>query len=175
MVEEIDAGVFVDSGFKKASWEKIVVHLNIEYEAEKKPSDPKIMYTKQQCQSYYPKIKVQLSIYDMLIENSGFGRDPDTGGPIACDSVWKAVIGAHKEAAMYKERILSQYEECTYIFTGQGATDKYAKSTAFTTPDVPFSVEKKRTLEDDSIDDEAQDSIDEKPTPLTDTAPLCME
>ena len=162
MVEEIDAGVFVDSGFKKASWEKIVVHLNNKYEAKKKTSDPKITYTKQQCQSFYSKIKGQWSIYDMLMKNSGFGRDPNTGGPTACDSVWKAVIAAHKEAAMYRGRNLSQYEERTYIFTGQGATGKYAKSTAFTTPDIPFKVETKRTVEDDSIDDEPQDSIDEE-------------
>ena len=63
----------------------------------------------------------------MLMKNSGFGRDPDTGGPTTCDSVWKAVIAAQKEAAMYRERIFSQYEECTYIFTGQGAMGKYAK------------------------------------------------
>ena len=160
MVSEIDAGVFVDSGFKKASWQKIVAALNENYENKRETSEPKFTYTKQQCQSYYSKIKSQWSVYDMLMNNSGFGRDPDTGGPTACDSVWNAVIAAHKDAVNYRHKILSLYEECTYIFTGKSATGKYAISSVFTTPDVPFKAEKKRNLEDSWTDDEPQNSID---------------
>ena len=101
MVLEIDAGVFVDSGFKKASWQKIIAVLNASYETEWEASEPKFTFTKQQCQSYYSKIKSQWSIYDMLMNNSGFGRDPDTADPPACDSVWNAVTAAHKDAANY--------------------------------------------------------------------------
>ena len=95
MVLEIDAGIFVDSGFEKASWQKIVAVLNASYETKREASEPKFTYTKQQCQSFYSKIKSQWSIYDMLMNNIGFGRDPDTGGPTVCDSVWNAVIAAH--------------------------------------------------------------------------------
>ena len=98
----------------------------------------------------------------MLMENSEFGKDPNTGGPTACESVWLSIIAVHKEAAQYRYKILPQYEECTYVFTGQGATGKYAKTSVFTTPDVPFKVERKRNLEDNWIDDEPQDSIDEE-------------
>ena len=87
MVLGIDAGVFVDSGFKKAFWQKIVGVLDASYETKREAFEPKFTDTKQQCQSYNPKIKSQWSIYDMLMNNSGFGRDFDTGGPTANDSV----------------------------------------------------------------------------------------
>ena len=91
-----------------------------------------------------------------------FGRDPDTGGPTACDSVWNAVTAAHKGAANYRHKILPLYEECTYIFTGKSATGKYAISSVYTTPDVPFKAEKKRNHEDSWVDDEPQDTGDEE-------------
>ena len=63
---------------------------------------------------------------------------------------------------MLRHKVLPLYEECTYIFTGKGVTGKYAKSSVFMTPDVPFKAEKKRNLEDAWNDDEPQDSIDEE-------------
>ena len=58
--------------------------------------------------------------------------------------------------------ILPLYKECNYIFTGKSATGKYAISSVFTTPDVPFKAEKKQNLGDNWIDDELQDTGDEE-------------
>ena len=40
MVSEIETGVFVDSGFKKASWKKTVADLNKSYEAAREENEP---------------------------------------------------------------------------------------------------------------------------------------
>lgn len=163
MVSEIETGVFVDSGFKKASWQNIVANLNSSYAAAREEIEPTLTYTKQQCQSYYSKIKGQWTIYHMLMNNSGFGIDPDTGGPTACDSVWNAHIAAHKDAASYRYKVLPQYDECTYIFTGQAATGKYAKSSVvLTTPVIPVKVETKHTSESKWTYDYQMDVIDEE-------------
>lgn len=151
MVNEIDRGVYVDSGFKKASWQKIMEELNTAASTGGNSNKQPCIFTKQQCQSYYPKIKHQWTVYEMLMTNSGFGRDSDTGGPTACDSVWKAVIAAHKDAAIYRHKPFTLYEECTYIFTGKSATGKYAKSSVYTTPDNPFKMDKKRDSSDSLI------------------------
>lgn len=162
MVSEIETGVFVDSGFKKASWKKTVADLNESYEGAREENEPTFTYTKQQCQSYYSKIKNQWTVYNTLMNNSGFGIDPDTGGPTACDSVWNAHITVHKDAANYRFKVLLQHDECTYIFTGQGATCKYAKSSVvLMTPDIPVKVEIKHNSESKWTHDDPLDLIDE--------------
>ena len=161
MVSETETGVLVDTGFKKASWQKIVADLNMSYEAARNENEQTFTYTKQQCQSYYSKIKGQWSTYHLLMNNSGFGIDPDKGGPTACDSVWNAHIAAHKDAAIYRFKVFLQYDECTYIFTGQTATGKYAKSSVvLMTPSIPVKLEIKHTSESEWTYDDQVDLID---------------
>ena len=134
MVKETDRGVYVDTGFKKAAWQKLLEELNSASASNNSTKQPRI-FTKQQCQSFYPKIKHQWTIYHTLMTNSGFGWDIETRGPKAFQSVWKAVISAHKDAAAYRNKPFTFYDKNTYIFTGKTATGKYAKSSVFTTPE----------------------------------------
>ena len=122
MVTETALGNCADSGFKKASWQRIINDLN----DLAKPSQQ--LFTKQQCQSLYPKLKADWVIYSYIMNNSGFGIDPDTHVPTAAKSVWETLIIAHPSAGQFKGKPLKYFEELDLIFSGGGATGKYAKS-----------------------------------------------
>ena len=82
MVTETALGNSADSGFKKASWQRIVNDLNDLVKPRQE------LFTKQQCQSLYPKLKADWVVYSNIMNNSGFGIDPDTHVPTATKSVW---------------------------------------------------------------------------------------
>ena len=119
MVTETERGICVDSGFKKVAWQRIVDDLNEQCRGT---------YTKQQCQSFYPKLKADWTAYSAIVGNSGFGVDPDTLAPTAPKSVWDLLILAHPLAAQFRNKALKNFAELDIIFNGSGATGKYAKS-----------------------------------------------
>lgn len=125
MVEEVGRGCWVDSGFKKDGWKRIVDGLHLS-------SD--IKYTKQQCQSKYKSLKEKYTIYAVIMDNSGFGIDPRTDAPTASKSVWDAMIAAHPSAAQFRNMALPDYDSLEEIFSGKTATGVYAKSSVAVTP-----------------------------------------
>ena len=125
MVAEVGRGCWVDSGFKKDGWKRIVDALHL-------LSDLK--YTKQQCQSKYKNLKEKYTIYAVIMDNSGFGIDPRTDAPTASKSVWDAMIAAHPSAAQFRNKALPDYESLEEIFSGKTATGVYAKSSVALTP-----------------------------------------
>ena len=119
MVAEIRRGNYVDSGFKKAGWGQIVEDLNTQTGGS---------FSKQQCQSLYPKLKADWIAYSAIIGNSGFGIDPETLAPTAPKSVWDTLIVAHPFAAQFRYKALKHFDELDIVFYGSSATGKFAKS-----------------------------------------------
>ena len=119
MVAEIRRGSYVDSGFKMAGWGQIVKDLNTQTGGS---------FSKQQCQSLYPKLKADWIAYSAIIGNSGFGIDPETLAPTAPKSVWDTLIVAHPLAAQFRYKALKHFDELDIVFYGSSATGKFAKS-----------------------------------------------
>jgi hypothetical protein len=131
---------FADSGFKKATWEII-----------KKEFLHKtgLKYSKQQLQSQHGVLKKKYIIYKAIMDNSGFGIDPETNGPSAPADVWERYIEAHPAAAAFQYKALPYFDDLDSVFTGKVATGKYAMSSV-----TPTAGEKKRYREIPSDEEE---------------------
>lgn len=127
MMNEASNGNFVDNGFKKQSWQAIQVEFN---------STANCKYDKQQLHSHYGVLKKKYNIYKAMVDNSGFGVDPNNGGPTAADEVWQAYLKAHPEALQFRGKPFLLFEDLDSIFTGKVATGKYAKSSLTPSPAV---------------------------------------
>lgn len=119
--DEIKSGVFTDSGFKAASWKRIVIHFKNYAHVE---------YSKSQLQNQYAQMKKKYTEFHNLKENSGFGFDPLTQIPTAPDSVWTSYIAAHPGAAEFRFKTLMYYSDYEEIFSKQIATGEYAMGSA---------------------------------------------
>lgn len=137
MTNEAARGTFVDNGFKKQSWQAIQDDFRINSGCK---------YDKQQLHSHYAILKKQYHIYKALKDNSGFGVDPVTGGPTAPPDVWVAYIKAHPDAAKYRHKVFTFFDDLDSIFTGKVASGKYAKASSVT-PSPAQSLNFKRARE----------------------------
>jgi hypothetical protein len=136
MMNEAARGNFVDNCFKKSSWQAIADDFRLK-------SDCK--YDKSQLHSHYAVLKKKYHIYKALQDNSGFGIDPNTGGPTAPAEVWSSYIQAHPDAAQFRYKSLTLVDELDSIFSGKVATGKYAKSSNV--------VLNNKRLREDSVDE----------------------
>lgn len=142
MMNEASKGNFVDNGFKKQSWQAIQNDFN---------AASGCRYDKQQLHSHYAVLKKKYHIYKALKDNSGFGVDPSSLAPTAPSEVWTAYIKAHPDAAQFRYKPFTLFDDLDSIFTGKVATGKYARSSTAT----PASAElqnKKRGREN-SVDE----------------------
>ena len=137
MVTETERGICVDSGFKRVAWQRIVDDLNEQCRGT---------YTKQQCQSSYPKLKADWTASSAVVGNSRFGVDRDTLAPTAPKSVWDRLILAHPLTEQFRNKALKNFPELDIIFNGSGATGKYAKSPI--TPVTPSHKHEKSSNEE---------------------------
>jgi hypothetical protein len=131
---------FVDSGFKKATWLVILKEFNLK---------SGLAYSKQQLQSQHGVLKKKYTIYKGIMDNSGFGINPETLGPSAPADVWERYIEAHPAAAAYQNKALLYFEDLESVFTGKVATGKYAMSSV-----TPTGGEKKRYRDIQSDEEE---------------------
>ena len=148
---------FVDSGFKKATWLVICKEFNLK---------SGLAYSKQQLQSQHGVLKKKYTVYKGIMDNSGFGINPETQGPSAPADVWERYIEAHPAAAAFRNKALLYFDDLESIFTGKVATGKYAMSSV-----TPTGDEKKRyrdipsdeeaSMENEKLSDEGSD--DESP------------
>ena len=76
---------FVVNGFKKQSWHAIQQEFH---------ATAGFKYNKQQLHSHYAVLKRKYNVYKALVDNSGFGVDPNNGDPTAADDVWSAYLKA---------------------------------------------------------------------------------
>ena len=116
LMNEAAKGSFVDNGFKKQSWHAIQQEFH---------STVGFKYDKQQLHSHYGVLKKKYNIYKALVDNSGFGIDPNNGGPTAADDVWSAYLEAHPDASEFRGRPFVYFDDLDSIFTGKVATGKY--------------------------------------------------
>lgn len=142
MVTEASKGNFVDNGFKKQSWQAIQADFN---------SNSGCKYDKQQLHSHYGVLKKKYNIYKALKDNSGFGVDPNNGGPTAADDVWLAYLKAHPDASQFRGKPFLLFEDLDSIFTGKVATGRYSKS-SMTTPS-PLILQREKRPRDSTGDD----------------------
>lgn len=137
---------FVDSGFKKATWLVILKEFNLK---------SGLSYSKQQLQSQHGVLKKKYSIYKGIMDNSGFGINPETLVPSAPADVWEKYIEAHPAAAAFRYKALPHFDDLESIFTGKVATGKYAMSSV-----TPTGGEKKRYR--DILSDEEENMENER-------------
>lgn len=163
MMSEASKGNFVDNGFKKQSWHSIMLEFH---------ATSGCKYDKQQLHSHYGVLKKKYNIYNALINNSGFGVDPNNGGPTAADDVWLAYIKAHPDASEFRGKPFVLFDDLDSIFTGKVATGKYSKSSTMTPSPAAVHREKRQrdspvdeswlkggNVEDDNDSDENDDEI----------------
>jgi hypothetical protein len=143
MMNEAARGNFVDNGFKKSSWQAIADEFRLKSGCK---------YDKSQLHSHYAVLKKKYHIYKALQDNSGFGIDPNTGGPTAPAEVWSSYIQAHPDAAQFRYKPFTLFDELDSIFSGKVATGKYAKSSNVTPHPSPMVLNNKR-LREDSVDE----------------------
>ena len=141
MMNEASKGTFVDNGFKKQSWHSIMLEFI---------STSGCKYDKQQLHSHYGVLKKKYNIYSALINKSGFGVDPNNGGPTAADDVWFSYLKAHPDAAEFRGKPFALFNDLDSIFTGKVATGKYSKSSM--TPS-PVAVPREKRQRDSSGDE----------------------
>jgi Myb/SANT-like DNA-binding domain len=141
MMNEAAKGTFVDNGFKKQSWHSIMLEFIVTSGCK---------YDKQQLHSHYGVLKKKYNIYNALINNSGFGVDPNNGGPTAADEVWSAYLKAHPDASEFRGKPFVLFEDLDSIFTGKVATGKYSKSSM--TPS-PAAIPREKRQRDSSGDE----------------------
>lgn len=141
MMNEAAKGNFVDNGFKKQSWHAIQQEFH---------ATAGFKYDKQQLHSHYAVLKKKYNVYKALVDNSGFGVDPNNGGPTAADDVWSAYLKAHPDASEFRGRPFLHFDDLDSIFTGKVATGKYSKSSFMTPPAVNPRLKR---LRDSSVDE----------------------
>ena len=142
MVNEASKGNFVDNGFKKQSWQAIQNEFN---------SASGCRYDKQQLHSHYAVLKKRYHIYKMLKDNSGFGVDPSSGAPTAPSEVWAAYIKAHPDAAQFRYKAFTPFDDLDSIFTGKVASGKYARSSTATPQSA--ELQSKKRVRGNSVDE----------------------
>ena len=73
MLNEVNNGVYVDSGFKSASWNKILMDFNFE---------SGLALELQQLQNLYSSLKKKWGVFKALKNCSGFGWDTNLKTPL---------------------------------------------------------------------------------------------
>lgn len=177
MLNEAAKGNFVDNGFKKQSWHAIQAEFR---ETSKCP------YDKQQLHSHYGVLKKKYHIYKALKENSGFGVDPNNGGPTAADDVWLAYLKAHPDASQFRGKPFLYFDDLDSIFTGKVASGKYSKASVTPSPAAfPGGKRPRDMFNDESwvdgadnignydVDNESIDSSVVNPNPVAKAARAC--
>jgi hypothetical protein len=143
-----------EAGFKKTSWTRILTIFNRERG---------VTYTKSQLQSQLQRLKAKHTIYNNLLNNSGFGVCPVSGRPTAPDDVWDAYVKQHPKAEEFRNKALTKFEELHEIFGTTTATGRFAVSTVPTaSSEAAGELSESESIGDDSAStggsDEACDS-----------------
>ena len=116
IIDEIKRGNFTDSGFKAASWNRIVADFN---------QAAGVLAVKQQLQNQFSDLKKKYMTFKALVDNSGFGWDDELQLPTAPDDVWDAWMAKHPEAARFRTQTLPYFKELDDIFGGKVALGDY--------------------------------------------------
>jgi Myb/SANT-like DNA-binding domain len=101
MMNEAARGNFVDNSFKKSSWRAIADEFRLKSGCK---------YDKSQLHSHYAVLKKKYHIYKALQDYSGFGVDPNTGGPTAPVEVSSSYIQAHPDAAQFRYKPFTLFD-----------------------------------------------------------------
>jgi hypothetical protein len=119
LVREKDKGLFTDSGLKSSSWKCVVLDFNI---------TTGMNYSVTQLQSQYALCKKNYGTFKTLLQQSGFGLDPETGRVTAPDKVWDEYLAAHPEALPFRTSTLKFMAELEAVFSDSVATGRFALS-----------------------------------------------
>jgi len=92
-----------ENGFKKVQWTRIMAKFKL-LTGES--------YSKQQLQSKLQAIKKKWVVFAALMDNSGFGFDPDLNIPTAPDAIWAEYLAAHPKQ---KSLELKHYHFTVYL------------------------------------------------------------
>jgi hypothetical protein len=117
--------------------------------------------------SHYGVLKKKYNIYNALINNSGFGVEPNNGGPTAADEVWSA----YPDASGFKGKPFVLFDDLDSMFTGKVAASRYSKSSMTPSPAAIPREKRQRDRSgdeswlkggnDEDANDESDDSSDD--------------
>eukprot|EP00733_Pompholyxophrys_punicea_P001099 Pompholyxophrys_punicea_v1_NODE_477_length_1875_cov_7.916484.p1 type:complete len:333 gc:universal NODE_477_length_1875_cov_7.916484:790-1788(+) len=130
----------------------------------------------EQLKNCWQKQKRLYKIYHALINNSGFGIDPETKAPTAADHIWEYYLKAHPKAAIFKNKAWPLYDDFYGLFgekvaTGASRTAVHDLVTSATiTSDSDDSEES-----DDSNESDSEDEVTPKKPPVSPIEPVILE
>ncbi|XP_059652509.1 uncharacterized protein LOC132299732 isoform X2 [Cornus florida] len=113
MSEQVLEGNKVDRTFSKQAWVCMTTSFNERFG---------LQCDKYVLQNQYLRLMKQYNNVSNLLNQKGFVKDEIQQAVAAEDSVWKAYIKEHPDAAKYKDQVLESYSDLSIIF-GDGIQD----------------------------------------------------
>ncbi|DAZ96661.1 TPA: hypothetical protein N0F65_009224 [Lagenidium giganteum] len=172
--KQVAKGKATDNGLKKEAWTAVLDEFNV---------TNGLRYTKAQLQSQWTVLKKKYTIFQSLVNNSGFGWDEDAKLPtapaevtqdsdkhamhslIGGEQVWQEYLAAHKEAKEFQSKTLKHYNDLHEIFSGSVATGEYAQGCRSSVQEV----ETARSTSSEDFHEDFHDSLTSREMPQSPT------
>jgi hypothetical protein len=98
LLKEVANGKRADNSFKAKTWQDAVPVINA------KLPEGWLTLTAKKIQQKYDNMKKDFDIYETLLNQSGFGFNPDTQATDVDEGTWKEYVAAHPKASKFRRK-----------------------------------------------------------------------